>query len=130
MNVGQVMTRPVLATTPKASAREIASHLVRAGISGMPVADREGNILGVVTEYDILDALQRGRKLDTLTAEDLMQREVITLDVESDVGDAVRVFKERHIHRVPVTDQGRLVGILSRSDALRVLMEDPEFLIF
>jgi predicted transcriptional regulator len=130
MKVGQVMTRPVLATTPNARIREIASHLVQAGISGVPVADRDGTIFGVVTEYDILNAVLEGKKLEHLTARDLMQVETISLDVGAELTEALKVFKERHILRVPVTQQGRLVGILSRGDALRVLMEDPEFLIF
>ena len=130
MHVGQVMTRPVVATTPRASVRDIASQLVRAGISGMPVTERDGKIVGIVTEYDIVNALVDGRRLGDLTAEQIMQKEIVSLDTKADVDDALGIFKEKHIIRVPVTDNGKLVGILSRTDALRGILDEPEFFIF
>ena len=130
MNVGQVMSRPVLATTERASVQDIASQLVRAGISGMPVADADGNIVGIITEYDIVNAILDDRKLDSLRASELMQKEIITLDVEADISEALKIFKEKHIVRVPVTENGKLVGILSRIDALKGLLEEPEFMFF
>ncbi len=130
MNVGQVMSRPVLATTERASVQDIASQLVRAGISGMPVADSEGNIVGIITEYDIVNAILDDLKLDSLRASELMQKEIITLDVEADISEALKIFKEKHIVRVPVTENGKLVGILSRIDALKGILEEPEFMFF
>jgi predicted transcriptional regulator len=130
MTVGQLMSRPVLATTVNASVREIASQLVAAEISGMPVADRGGAVLGVVTEYDVVDALVAGKRLESLKACDIMSKGAITLDVGAELGEALRLFKEKHIIRVPVTEKGKLVGILSRTDALRGILEEPEFLMF
>ena len=130
MNVGQVMSRPVLATTERASVQDIASQLVRAGISGMPVADADGNIVGIITEYDIVNAILDDRKLDSLKASELMHKEIITLDVEADISEALKIFKEKHIVRVPVTENGKLVGILSRIDALKGILEEPEFMFF
>ena len=130
MNVGQVMSRPVLATTERASVRDIANQLVRAGISGMPVADTEGNIVGIITEYDIVNAILENQKLESLKASEIMQTETITLEVEADIKEALKIFTEKHIVRVPVTEKGKLVGILSRIDALKGILEEPEFLLF
>ena len=130
MNVGQVMSRPVLATTERASVRDIANQLVRAGISGMPVADTEGNIVGIITEYDIVNAILENQKLESLKASDIMEKETITLEVEADIKEALKIFTEKHIVRVPVTEKGKLVGILSRIDALKGILEEPEFLLF
>ena len=130
MNVGQVMSRPVLATTERASVQDIASSLVRAGISGMPVADALGNIVGIITEYDIVNAILDNQKLESLKASDLMKKETITLDVGADISEALKIFKEKHIVRVPVTENGKLVGILSRIDALKGILEEPEFMLF
>ncbi len=130
MNVGQVMSRPVLATTERASVQDIASQLVRAGISGMPVADTEGNIVGIITEYDILKAILGNKQLDSLKASEIMQKETITLEVETDISEALKIFQEKHIVRVPVTENGKLVGILSRIDALKGFLEEPEFMLF
>jgi predicted transcriptional regulator len=130
MIVGQVMNRPVLATTANASVRDIAAQLVAAGISGMPVADRDGTVVGVVTEHDVVDALVAGKRLEGLKACDIMSGKPITLDVSADLGEALKLFKEKHIIRIPITEEGKLVGILSRTDALRGILEEPEFLMF
>lgn len=130
MTVGQVMTRPVLATTANTSVRDIALQLVAAGISGLPVADRDGTVIGVVTEHDVVEALVTGKRLDSLKASDIMAKPAITLDVGANLNEAMRIFKEKHIVRVPITAEGKLVGILSRTDALRGVLEEPEFLMF
>jgi CBS domain-containing protein len=59
-----------------------------------------------------------------------MSRKPITLDVGADLGEALRLFKEKHIIRIPITEGGKLVGILSRTDALRGILDEPEFLMF
>ena len=130
MKVGQVMRRPVLATSPHSGVRGIALLLVRAGISGMPVTDTEGNIVGIVTEYDLVNAILENKKLESLKASDIMQTETITLEVEADISEALKIFTEKHIVRVPVTENGKLVGILSRIDALNGILEEPEFMLF
>ena len=130
MNVGQVMSRPVLATTPRASVRDIASQLVRAGISGMPVTNRDGEIVGIVTEYDVVNAILEDKKLEDLTAQDIMEQKIVSLDVTAEINEALKIFKERHVTRVPVTQNGKLIGILARTDALRGILDEPEFLIF
>jgi CBS domain-containing protein len=130
MTVGQVMTRPVLATTANASVRDIALQLVAAGISGLPVADREGTVIGVVTEHDVVAALVTGKNLGSLKASDIMAKPAITLDVGANLNEALRIFEEQRIVRVPITAKGKLVGILSRTDALRGILEEPEFLMF
>jgi predicted transcriptional regulator len=130
MTVGQVMNRPVLATTLNTPVRDIASQLVASGISGMPVADRNGTVVGVVTEYDVVDALVAGKRLETLKACDIMSKGAITLDVGADLAEALKLFKEKHIIRIPITEEGKLVGILARTDALRGILEEPEFLMF
>jgi predicted transcriptional regulator len=125
VTVGQVMNRPVLATTANASVRAIASQLVAAGISGMPVAQRDGTVIGVITEYDVVDAVVAGQRLECLQAGDIMSHQPITLDVAADLSEAMRLFKEKHIVRVPITEDGKLVGILSRTDALRGILDEP-----
>ena len=96
----------------------------------MPVADTEGNIVGIITEYDILKAILGNKQLDSLKASEIMQKETITLEVETDISEALKIFQEKHILRVPVTENGKLVGILSRIDALKGFLEEPEFMLF
>lgn len=129
LTAGQVMQKPVLATTTRASARDVAAQLVRNEFSGMPVAERDGTLVGVVTEADILRVLGEGKALETLTAGDIMTEKPATVDLEAPVTDVIQILQEHRILRVPVTERGRLVGIISRSDIIRAVLE-PEFLAF
>jgi len=129
MKAGEIMHGPVLATTPRASVRDIAAQLVVNGISGMPVAERGGTVLGVITEADILESLMEGKTLENLTAADIMSPEPITVDMETEVEEVIKILIEEGIVRVPVTEKGKLVGIISRIDIIRAVLE-PEFITF
>lgn len=129
LTAGQIMQKPVLATTMRASARDVAAQLVRNEFSGMPVAEREGTLMGVVTEADILRVLSEGKALETLTAGDIMTEKPATVDVEAPITEVIQILQEHRILRVPVTERGRLVGIISRSDIIRAVLE-PEFMAF
>jgi CBS domain-containing protein len=129
MKASDIMQREVLATTPRASVRDIATQLVVNGISGMPVAERAGTVLGVITEADILESLMEGKKLEKLTAADIMSEEPITVDIETSVEEVIKILNEEGIVRVPVTEKGKLVGIISRIDVIRAVLE-PEFITF
>ena len=83
LTAGQIMQKPVLATTMRASARNVAAQLVRNEFSGMPVAERDGTLMGVVTEADILRVLGEGKALETLTAADIMTEKPATVDLEA-----------------------------------------------
>jgi CBS domain-containing protein len=129
MTAGQIMQKPVLATTMRASARDVAAQLVRNEFSGMPVAERDGTLMGVVTEADILRVLGEGKALETLTAADIMTEKPATVDLEAPLTEVIQILQEHRILRVPVTERGRLVGIISRSDIIRAVLE-PEFMAF
>ncbi len=129
MKAKEIMNKPVLATTPQASVRDIAAKLVVSKISGMPVADRGGTVLGIITEADILRALIEGKRLETLTARDIMSTDLVTADVEATMADVMKLLNEEGVLRVPVTDRGLLVGIISRADIIRAVLE-PEFISF
>lgn len=129
MKAVQIMQRPVIATTPEASVRDIAFKLVNNGISGMPVVERDGSIRGIVTEADVLRVQLSGKQLEEVKAKDIMSVTPIAIDVEASIDEAKKLLQEYHIIRVPVTQHGKLVGIVSRSDILRAMLE-PEFLTF
>ena len=129
MKASEVMHRPVLATTPRASVRDIATRIVLNEISGMPVTDQDGRVLGVITEADIMAALIDGKNLEDLTAQDIMSPEPITVDADTPLDEVMRLLEECGVLRVPVTSQGKVVGIISRRDIIRSVLE-PEFLTF
>jgi CBS domain-containing protein len=125
----QIMQRPVIAATPRASLRDVAIQLVTNEFSGMPVAAPDGRVVGVITEADIVRALVEGKRLENLAATDVMTGPPITVDVDTSLEDVMKRLKENNIVRVPVTAENTLVGIISRRDVIRAVLE-PEFMAF
>ena len=124
-----VMQQPVIAASPRASLRDIAWQILKYGFSGMPVAEADGKVLGVITEADIVLSLLDENQLEATAAADLMTSPPATVDVEVSLEQVMRTLQERRIVRVPVTEHGKLVGIISRRDVIRAILE-PEFMAF
>jgi len=123
------MQRPVLATTPRASVRDIATQIVVNEISGMPVMEKTGAIVGIITEADIMGALIDGKKIENLTAQDIMSTDPITVDIDTPMDEVMRLLEKNGVLRVPVTSRGKVVGIISRRDIIKSVLE-PEFMTF
>src|SRR5512137_1621226 len=114
IKASDIMVRPVVTATKKASGRDIALQLLTGMYSGMPIADQEGRVIGVVTEYDLIKAAESGKDLLETTAEELMGKaEVMTADVNTPVNDLMKIMTDKNIIRVPITDNGNLVGVVS-----------------
>lgn len=129
LKAAQIMQRPVLATTPRASVRDIANQLVSHQISGMPVVERDGTVRGMITEADILRVERGGKRLDALTAQDIMSPIPIAVEGGTAVAEVKTLLQEYHILRVPVTEGGKLIGIISRRDILKAMLQS-DFLVF
>ena len=129
VTAGDIMEKPVLAATPLASLRDVAIQLVTNEFSGMPVAGPDGRVVGVVTESDIVRILIEGKRLENLTAGEVMTGPAITVNVETPIEEVMKKLEDNRIVRVPVTDQDKLVGIVARRDVIRRILE-PEFIAF
>ena len=121
-----IMARPVVSARKNASARDIALQLLSGLYSGMPVTDDDGQVIGVVTEFDLLEQIQKGKELARLIAEDIMSKKPAAADIEASIEDVIKLMLERNIIRLPVTEEGRLVGVIARCDILKTFIE-PEF---
>jgi CBS domain-containing protein len=136
MRLEELMTRDVITIGPEAPLKEAARRMIEARISGLPVTDETGALIGVITEADFVkeEAGRRSTKrarllrwfhkeepLDTeRLVGDVMTREVFTLDESADHADAARLMQAKRIKRIPVVAvDGRLLGVVSRSDILR-----------
>lgn len=124
-----IMTRPVLSARKNASARDIALQLLSGLFSGMPVTDEDGRVIGMVTEFDLLGNICEGKELSKLTAEDIMSENTITADVNTPVRDILNIMLDKNVIRLPITEEGRLVGIVARCDILKAYIE-PEFVTY
>lgn len=124
MTVSEVMTRRVVAATCQATCATLARKMLSGFFSGVPVVDDEGRVVGVVTEFDLLNVLKAGRGALTTTVEAVMTRNPICVSEEATVEEAIALMIEHHIIRLPVLREGRLVGVVSRCDILRAFVQE------
>jgi CBS domain-containing protein len=147
MDAFDVMTASVVTVRPDTSTQAIASLLLEHGISAVPVIDESGEIVGMVSEGDLLrlsDADREARRdwwLSLLaegealnpqylahlgehkrTARDIMSAPIVTVTPHTDVSEIGKLLTTHRIKRVPVLRDGRIVGIVSRADLVRALV--------
>ncbi len=145
MKASDIMTRGALTATADSTVEAAARLMLSHRISGLPVVDAAGAVIGMVTEGDLLRRSEigterrRGRWLELLLGPgrlaadyihshtrkvgEVMTRDVVAIAPETPLAEAVSLMEQRHIKRLPVIDQGRLVGILSRANLLSALIE-------
>lgn len=121
--VREFMSRDLVKFLPDMDVLEAACILVDKRISGAPVVDQLGNLLGVLSEKDCLArALSAGYHDEWGgCVEEVMSRDVVSLEADTSVVDAARRFLDEGYRRYPVVSEGRLVGLISRRDILRAL---------
>ena len=114
--------REVLVTfRPETDVLLAVHQLLEKGVSGAPVTDRLGNIVGFLSEKDVMGiALDAGYYEDSAgTVERLMSKKVVTVDAEDSIVAAARIFRDSSMKTLPVMLNGRLAGMLTRRDVLR-----------
>ena len=114
-----IMTRKVYTIRSDASAQEAAQLLDQHRISGLPVVDEGSDIIGVVTEADIISKVDK----EGLRVSDIMSTEVISVNEETAASEIALLLTERKIKRVPVVQDGKLVGIVSRADIVHAVAQ-------
>lgn len=124
-----IMTDSVIAASRTTTMRDLAIQMLLGGFSGVPITERDGTILGLVTEFDIIRGIQAGRSAATTVAEAIMTRDVLTVTPETPLEEVADILERERFVRVPVAERGKLIGIVSRSDVLRYLVE-PNFMTF
>jgi CBS domain-containing protein len=129
MKARDIMSQPVVAVARNTTARDVAIQMFLGGFSGMPVAERGGRMVGIVTEFDIIRAMRDGKKLESTPAEAIMTTDVISVETTASIDDVMEIMDTAHVLRVPVTNKGRLVGVIARPDILRAFVE-PNFMEF
>ena len=118
----QIMTPNVYTIHPEATIQQAINMLLEKRISGLPVIDESGAVVGVVTEYGLL-AMAYDKQVLNNTVAQHMTRDVISVEANAPVNSVADKFIIHRIRRLPVTRHGKLVGLVSRVDVLRALYE-------
>ena len=113
-----IMTSVVVTVRPEAMLTEAIKLLLRHSVSGLPVVDADENLVGIITEHDIMNFAFSGHAAETTVAE-TMTRDVITYSPDTDMETLVHCYATKRIIRVPILEGKKLVGIISRRDILR-----------
>lgn len=125
MKVRDIMTTEVATAEPDSTLQEIAAMMKDEDTGAIPVLD-EDQLIGIITDRDIvLRCVAAGHDCADVTADDIISDNVETVEPDADVDEAVRLMAHRQIRRLPVCDNGKLVGMLSLGD-IAVKQSDDE----
>lgn len=148
MRVEEIMQKNVVSVNENADIKEIARALVENKVSGIPVINDAGKLVGIVSEGDLLHketnprmpdyvdilgaiiyyhGLKRYhddyRKLMATKAADIMTKKVITVAKDTTLEDAAQLMMQHSIKRLPVVENGEMIGIVSRADIIKTLID-------
>jgi CBS domain-containing protein len=130
-SVGELMTRDPIVTTIDVAVGDVADLMDFYRVSGVPVVDWDGSLLGVISQMDLVQARSSEalwRAWDSLTVGDLMTRPAATIHASAPIEDAVELMKRLRIHRLVVVagDGETPIGVLSVTDVVHAIAERPE----
>lgn len=147
MQARDVMSSPVISVAETASVAEVAALLLRNGISAMPVLGAQGELVGIVSEGDLVRRVETGTErvpswwltlfgdVDDQAREyaksrgtrvvDVMSRDVVTVGEDAGIAEIAELLERHRIKRVPVVRDGKVVGIVSRANLLQGLASHP-----
>jgi len=145
MRIRDLMTTDVIDVGPDTSLKEAARRMLGAGVSGLPVTD-SGQLVGIITEADfVATEAERGAKKragllrlfvrengipsSERTVADVMTRDVQTVSPDSDHVEAARMMELNRVKRLPVVADGKVIGLISRSDMLRAFVRPDKDII-
>ena len=142
--VRELMTRDLATLREDESIGAVLRKLLRRRVSGAPVVDAAGKLVGIISEHDLLewqaaelerltrdpglDPQELARRLETESVGALMSHPAVTIESTASLAAALHLLLERRFRRLPVVEDGRVVGILSRSDVLKAMAQQWETL--
>jgi CBS domain-containing protein len=125
LTAGAIMTPNLVTIRPEASIEEAIDLLLSEQISGLPVIDDDGHLVGVITEFALM-AIAYDRRVKDHTVSQHMTRDLITVDVDDPISRVADLCIVHRVRRVPVIQEGRMVGVIARRDVLRALVEQSK----
>lgn len=150
LKVKQAMTHDPVTVRTGTSVKDVARIMIDKGIGGVPVVNEDGDLLGIVTESDLVEhdtdvkfpsfvhfldgyvfvpgSLARFdkkfKKAVAATAGEMMTEEIVAVDADDSVQEVATLMTEKKLKRFPVISEGRLVGIITMADIVRLMSRD------
>jgi len=120
--VRDIMVQPVVSVSPDMPIYDAIRLLASRNVSGLPVVDADLRLVGLLSEKDVLNLLYKNQDFAQNTVGDFMTKAVVSFDVNDDVVALCDCLEHNAFRRIPVTQNGRLTGIVSRSDVIRAIL--------
>lgn len=127
LTVGQLMQDAVTRCSSRTDASTIAHMMTHRNFGSLPVVEEDGTLVGLVTEYDLLQAMLDGRDLRKILAAEIMSTHPVTVTEDQTLAQVADLFQDRYLTRVPVVRNNKLVGILARRDILYGYMKVSQY---
>jgi CBS domain-containing protein len=118
LKASQIMEADVVACRPENTWKQIADLMSHGGFGDVPIIDKDKTLLGIVTEFDLLKVLMEGKDPNNVTAHDIMTKGAVSVSEETDSVEIINILETKHLIRVPVLRNDKLVGIVARRDVL------------
>ncbi len=125
LTAADIMNKELITVRPESTIKEAIELLIREEISGLPVIDESGQMIGVITEFALL-AMVYDRSVQNHTVSQHMTHEVISVDAEDPISRIADLCIVHRVRRLPVMKDDHLVGLIARRDVLKALYEGAD----
>src|SRR5579884_963756 len=127
MTAGHCMESDVYYYSENVLATDLIGAMTRGGFGSLPIVSKGKVLVGIVSEFDLLNAIMAGKELKTLRAKEIMTKDPVTVSEGTPVEDIMAILQAKHFIRVPVVDtEGILVGVVARRDILLGFLKSTE----
>ncbi len=127
LTVAQLMQDAPFTCTAKTDALTIGRLMTKQNFGGLLVVAEDGTLVGLVTEYDLLQAMIEGRDLRKVSAADIMTTQPLAVRETMTLEEVANLFQDRYVTRLPVVRERKLVGIVARRDLLHGYMKASQY---
>ena len=150
LSARDIMTTKVLTVSPETSISDLSKTLENRKIGGLPVVDKDGRLVGVITQSDLVERardlelppainildlhiylqipshlLQRVEKMLGTTVGDCMSPNPVTVAPDTPVSQIAALMAKQKVHTIPVLDGGKIVGVIGKMDLVRAMAQEP-----
>ena len=122
-HIRTLMDTHVITVVPTDSLVDVAAQIAAHGSNAVPVVDGEQRLLGIVSTTDLINLLHDEKHLDGMTARDVMTADPISIDEFATASEAIGMMRNALVRHLPVTREGRLVGMVTPTDLIRHLLK-------